>query len=147
MSYGYLGLRGLWLVSCRCGKVKVDWPQVFPCSAVPFALSLYNVTVWHSSSIDDGHRDVLILDWGLEKHFLPWAWFWEVMGTMGFVKLCILGLLIGEEVVPHTLHVHWLAWLTGAMESPVVQDLSLGRHVGGSWGQLKVKQNIFQGPV
>ena len=26
MSYGYLGLRGLWLVICRCGEVKVDWP-------------------------------------------------------------------------------------------------------------------------
>ena len=25
MSYGYLGLRGLWLVISRCGEVKVDW--------------------------------------------------------------------------------------------------------------------------
>ena len=46
---------------------------MFPYSAVPFALGLYNVAAWHSSSVDDGPRDVLILDWGLEKHFLPCA--------------------------------------------------------------------------
>ena len=51
----------------------MDLLQVFPCSAVPFALGLYNVTVWHGSSIDDGPRDVLILNGGPEKHFLPWA--------------------------------------------------------------------------
>ena len=54
---------------------------------------------------------------------------------------------MGEEVFPHTLHVYWLAWHTGALESPVVQDLSWGRHVGPNWGQLKAKQNVFKGLV
>ena len=58
---------------CRCGEVKVDWPYVFPHSAVPFALGLYDGTVWHSSSVNDGPRDVFILSWELEKHFFPWA--------------------------------------------------------------------------
>ena len=54
---------------------------------------------------------------------------------------------MGEEVVPHTFHAHWLAWLTGALESPVVHDLSGRRYVGPNWGQSKVKQNIFKGLV
>ena len=46
---------------------------MFPHSAVPFALGLYDIAVWHSSSLDDGPRDILVLDGGTEKHFLPWA--------------------------------------------------------------------------
>ena len=62
---------GLWLGSCRYGEVKVDWPQVFTCSLVPFASGLYNVIVWHGNSVNDGPGNVLILYWGLQKHFLP----------------------------------------------------------------------------
>ena len=66
---------------------------------------------------------------------------------MGFVELCFLGLFAGEEVVPHTLHVHWLTWLTRTLETPVVQDLLGRRHVEPNQGQLKVEQNIFEGLI
>ena len=46
------------------------------------------------------------------------------MGTMGSVRVCLLGLFSGKEVIPHTFHVHWLAGLTRALEGPVMQDLS-----------------------
>ena len=55
------------------GDVEVDRPHMFPCSAVPFALDLHDVAVWHSRSFDDGSGDVLILNRGPEDHFLPWA--------------------------------------------------------------------------
>ena len=44
---------------------------------------------------------------------------------------------MGEDVVSHTLHIHWLVGLTGALGSPVMQDLSGRRHVGPNWGLSK----------
>ena len=34
-----------------------------------------------------------------------------------------------------SLHVHWLARYTGALECPVMQDLMGQRHVGPNWGK------------
>ena len=51
---------------------------------------------------------------------------------MGFVGVCLLGLFVGGEVVPHTLHIQWLAGLTRALESPVMQDL----RKKACWAQL-----------
>ena len=51
--------------------------------------------------------------------WVPWA-----------LELCLLGLFSGEEVVPHTLHIHWCPWSTRALEGPIVEDLPRGRHVG-----------------
>ena len=46
---------------------------MFPGLTVIFALGLYDIAVWHVGLIDHGPRDVLIVEWGPEKHFLPWA--------------------------------------------------------------------------
>ena len=48
----------------------MDWPQVFPCSTLPFALGLYEVTVWCSSLVDNGPGNVFTIYWGPEEHFL-----------------------------------------------------------------------------
>ena len=50
---------------------------------------------------------------------------------LGSVKVCLLGLFSGKEVVPHTLYVHWLAGLTRALGCPVMQDL-LGEDMLGA---------------
>ena len=66
---------------------------------------------------------------------------------MGSVEVHLLRLPVGEEVVPHTLHVHRLAGFIGALECPVMTDFTWGRHVGPSWGCFKVQQNVFRGFV
>ena len=62
-----------WLGLCRVGDVEVDWPHMFPGSAVPFALGFYDVAAQCGSTFDDGHRDVLILNQRPKEHFLLWA--------------------------------------------------------------------------
>ena len=52
------------------------------------------------------------------------------MGAMGSVGVHLLRLPVGEEVVPHTLHVYRLTGFIGALECPVLKDLTWGRHVG-----------------
>ena len=101
----------------------MDWSQVFPSSMVPLALDLYIVTVQCDSLVNYGPRDVLAIYWGPEEHFLAWGELGESMSSMVIVELCALCLLVGEEVVSHSLHVHWLNRSTGALECPVMQDL------------------------
>ena len=72
------------------GKVEVDWPQVFPCSAVPFAFGLSKVTAWCGSLADDGPGDVLIIYWGPEEHFWAWYELRKCARSMGLVELCAL---------------------------------------------------------
>ena len=51
---------------------------------------------------------------------------------------------MGEEVVPHTLHVHRLA---GPTRGNLTSSYG-GCHVEKAcWGQLKVQQNVFKGFV
>ena len=49
----------------------MDRLQVFPGSAIPFALGLYNVTMLCSGSFDDGPGDIFVFNWRPEEHFLP----------------------------------------------------------------------------
>ena len=112
----------------------VGWLQVFSGSMVPLALGLYTVAVWHGSLIDDGPRDIFAIYWGSKEHLLAWGELWESMSSMGLVEFCALCLFVGEEAVSHSLHVHWLARSTWALDCPVVQDLMGQRHVEPHWG-------------
>ena len=58
------------------GQVKVDWPYMFPCSAVLFTLCFNDVAVQHMYLLYDGPRDVLVVCLGLEQDFLAWGQFW-----------------------------------------------------------------------
>ena len=116
---------GLWAEVMLCRGVGLgDWPQVFPCSMISLALGLYVVSVWCSSLVNDSLRDVFTIYWGPEEHFVAWGELWESMSSMGLVELCSLCLFVGEEVISDTLHVHWLAGSTRALEGPVVQGLT-----------------------
>ena len=68
----------------------MDWPQVFPCSIVPFAFGLYEVTAWCGSLANDDPRDVLTISWGPEEPFLAWSDLWKGANSMGLVELCTL---------------------------------------------------------
>ena len=112
----------------------MDWPvlrYLLPWASV--------VAVWCSSLINDGPGDVLTIYQGPEEHFLAWCELWESMSSMGLLELCALCLFVGEEIVSHPLHIHWLARSTRVLEHPVVQDLMGQRHVGPNWGQSEVQ--------
>ena len=112
----------------------MDWPKVFSCSMVPLALGLYVVTVQCGSFVSDGPRDVLTICWGPEEHFLAWGELWESTNFMGLVELYPLCLFVREEIVSHSIHVHWLTGSTRALECSVMQDLMGQRHVGSNLG-------------
>ena len=44
----------------------MDRPYLFPSSAEPFVMNLYDVAAWLSSLVDDGLRDVLLICRGPE---------------------------------------------------------------------------------
>ena len=52
------------------GQIGVNLPYVFPCSPVPLALGLYEVTAWHGSLVGYGPWYVLTVDRRPEKN--PW---------------------------------------------------------------------------
>ena len=69
------------------------------------------------------------------------------MSTMGLVELVALVLFVGEEEVPNLLYVHQLQRLTGALESPVMNDLLGWRHVGVNWRSSRtVSRDFLDGP-
>ena len=57
------------------GQVIVNWPHMFPCSALLFVLGFDVVAAQHGCLLNDGPQDVLIICWGLEQDFLAWGEF------------------------------------------------------------------------
>ena len=66
VGVGGCGLLGNW-------EVKVDRPYMLPGSAIVFALGLYDVSVQHSSLVNNGPWDVFIFCPRPEQHFLAGA--------------------------------------------------------------------------
>ena len=48
----------------------MDWPHMFPSSALLFTLCFDDIALQHRCLLNDGPRDVLIICWGLEQDFL-----------------------------------------------------------------------------
>ena len=64
---------------------------------------------------------------------LGWALTLSALCCLFSVKVFLLVLLFGQQEVPDVFHVNWCQKLNGALQGPIVQDLSGGRHVGPNW--------------
>ena len=121
----------------------MNWPYVFPCSPVPLAFGLYEVTVWHGSLVGYGPWYIFAVDRGPEENLLALGELRKGTRSVGLVELVTLVLFMGEEEISDHLHVDWLQRLTRALEGPVMKDLIGQRCAGVNWGSSRMVSRGF----